>query len=574
MSYLSPNPILIKDSVISLKASSNHKKYRKSLKSQILNTSLFLGKNQQSRKSTLPNIIIPDRKVKRGQTVLIKSNTLPFIKGNDNESDLKTQIYQLEPQTSDKLHLSINDSSISMEKLLEISVKKIKLQALLRPKQKKNPADKVRIEITSCDDVAERKGRVTTAIQGNFLYPPMRSPSGSAQTKVSSRQTLSPMISRHSSICENKDHNDDPFFYTNILKNLNFSSFNCILEGLFEPYNSPFPYFTRIMKQISKIKPTEKPYHYKLPKAYYECKCISKSQITHKSPKNPQVKMAKVPSYEEFSKQIPTLKCIKFSMQTVKYESHIIILNFEGVLGSYISEICIKPGTLKNIKKLGKFFRIVLVLQTPEDKTKVILSIFQNLNIFLSAVYYRLNSFQNFELSKLQDYSQIYNDFNIENPEKQVVVIASHKYMENVKDNPLDVISSKVGLSHKLRIERSPFPCEKYKQIPITILIPNYQIKYCTSILKKFIKQLGLGEKNDGNKEDLMFRKIFESPDFIVVRSSVVHEIVLDFFRVNNEEKVIKGKNKIKEDTGFCRLHEKGLVRYSDTLYENMFVIN
>ncbi|OMJ92542.1 hypothetical protein SteCoe_4674 [Stentor coeruleus] len=578
MSYLSPNSILLKDIGTPFKVSKKPRRFKKSLKSQILNSSFIGIKDIQARKPTLPDIIVPERKPIHGRSALMKTHTLPLIKANESEGDSKSQISQPEGQSIEKIHLPLPNSVISMQKHIRTSVKKIRLHTFLQPEQKKSPADEIRIEITNCDDIPDSNNKNSNKTPDQFLYPPILSPCSSKSSKRSSGKTLSPAVSRSSSFSDRKTKNDDPFFYINILKNLNFSSFNYILDAIIDPFNSTFPYYNRIMKVITKIKPTEKKPLNRQPKGYHECTCNKGQILDLKKPINTNdIKMARIPFIDEISHCIPGLKCMKLDMQTVKYEDYVIILNFEGVLGCYISEICIKPGTLRNIKKLEVFFRIVLVLQTNEDKANRILSIFKGLGISLSGIYQRQDRYKNFELRKLQDYSKIYEDFNIKDPEKQVFIIASHKFLENIEENPYGVVSSKVGLSHKLCVDRAPFTCKGYERPPVTVLLPNYQIKNNNRILKKLIRQVNIVEKIDHGKEHLSFRSLFSNPQYLTVYSSVIHEIFLDFFEVNRKRamKAGMGEGKIEsKHISYCKLHRKYMGRYNDTLYENIFIIN
>lgn len=578
MSYLSPNSILLKDIGTPFKVSKKPRRFKKSLKSQILNSSFTVNKDLQARKPTLPDLIVPERKPIHGRSTLMKTHTLPLIKGNESEGDSKSQISQAEGQSIEKIHLPLPNSVISMQKHIRTSVKKIRLHTFLQPGQKKSPVDEIRIEITNCDDIPDSNNRSSNKMPNQFLYPPIHSPCSSISSKRNSRRTLSPAVSRSSSFSDRKTKNDDPFFYINILKNLNFSSFNCILDAIVDPFISTFPYYNRIMKVITKIKPIEKKPISRTVKSYHECICTKDHTANTKQLSDANVvKIARVPHIDEVSHCVPGLKCMKLNMQPVKYEDYVIILNFEGVLGCYISEICIKPGTLRNIKKLEVFFRVVLVLQTNEDKANRILSIFKGLGISLSAIYQRQDRYKNFELRKLQDYSKIYEDFNIKDPEKQAFVIASHKFLENVEENPYEVISSKVGLSHKLCVDRVPFTCKGYERPPVTVLLPNFQIKNNNRILKKLIRQVNIVEKIDHGKEHLSFKSLFSNPQYLAVNSSVIHEIFLDFFEVNRKRamkaRMIEGQTNSKH-ISYCKLHEKYVTQYNDTLYENIFIIN
>lgn len=578
MSYLSPTPILLKDSVTNYKGFRKAKRFNNTLKSQLIHTSFYAVKDPQARKPALPDIIIPERKPIHGRSTLIKIQTLPMIKGNESDLDTKSQQNLIDPLSTESIQMPLPISVISVQKNIKTSVKKIKLQALLKPEQKKSPTEEVRIEITSCENIVSGNKRIIDKMQSDFLYPPIRSPSISTISKISSRRTLSPVVSRSSSLSDRKIKSEDPFFYLNILRNLNFTSFNCILDVRVDAYNNTFPYICKIIKVITKIKPLQKTMYYKLPRGYCECTC--KCEEIVKCKENSERKIEKIPkvwSAEDMAGCVPGLRCIKMDLQHVKYESHVIILNFEGVLGCFLTEICIKPGTLRIIKKLGKYFRIVLVVETSEEKMDKILSIFVKLSICLSAIYQRQGTLQNCELEKLQDYSQVYKDFLIQDPERQVIIIASHKYIDNIKDNPQEVISIKSGLSQKLCIERPPIPCENYEQTPATVLLPDYKIKHNSRILKRLLRQIKFVEKIDFNKQHLNFKSLFTNHQYLAVHSTVVHQMILNFFGVDEKKALVSFgtvQQNMSKHLNYCKLHDKYVSRDSDTLCENVFIVN
>ena len=401
---------------------------------------------------------------------------------------------------------------------------------------------------------------------------PQKLTSSPSLNKNDSTRTLSPAISRSSSQLDLKLVYDDPFHFENLLKHINFSSFNIILEGSVDSSCNSFPYYSRVIKKFIKIKPIYKIIKVNAPKGISECKCLTNKSIQ----KNNSV--LKIPSILISRKFAPSLSCILKIPQSPKYPSHLIILNFEGALGSYAkAELYIKPGILTSIKKLSSYFKVVLVTATNIVKTSVILEYFVELKIGLSGVYTR-NEVQNTnkELNKLQDYSLIYTDYNITNPEQEVLIIASHRYLDDIEEMNEEIISIKAGTTIKLNVERSPISSKEYPNSPLTILLPNFQMNKSPQILNKITNITSFLDELENTNDKLNFRKILENMKFSLIKSTAIHAVIAEHMQIRKKifnKSIDPGKQLSSKKINYCELHGKYSCQHSCKLAYNLFVL-
>ena len=405
------------------------------------------------------------------------------------------------------------------------------------------------------------------------LYVPKLSPSPNS-SKMHSRGA-SPAITRSNTQTEFK-FIEDSFYFTNILKHINFSSFHMILEGVVDAYCNSFPYYSRVIKNFTKIKPVLKVLEIKKPKCNAECKCFKEEIYEDNSQINS--KKLKLPSISILRTFLPNLSLVNRTIQYTKYPENIIILNFEGALGSYVkNELYIKPGVLNAIKKLSIYFQVILVTATVEEKIKTLLEYFEKLKIPLSGVYLR-NEIQtnNKEINKLQDYSLVYSDFGIKNPEEEVLVIASHTYNDEINEINEEIISIKAGISVKINVERAPVPSEEYPDPPISILLPNYKINKSTQILLKLLRIIMYIKKLQKTDKRLNFRKILKKLKFSSIKSNAVHTVIIEHMQIKKnlfKKTIDVTKKQTSKHMQYCELHKKYTYQNSYKLTHNLFEI-
>ena len=290
MAYLSLSSVLMQDSGMNFRYNIKPRKFVKRFKNSLLTTSLCPVKDPQPNKSTLPDIIIPERKPIHERTPMAKTKTLPFIKGNpDWEPENKSVISRQDSGVSDSVNFTTLSHTINATKRNKITIKK-KLETLLIPKEHKKQLGDIRIEIHACDDLEQKnqvifqanggnsyspKNRMTfMRVNSNLLFLPTEvAPSSTNSSKRSSRKTASPAIFKGLNRADHKDLADDPYFYLNILKFINFSSFHIILDAIVDPISNPFAYYVRIIRTHAKVKPVLKLRCIMNPKAYFECAC-------------------------------------------------------------------------------------------------------------------------------------------------------------------------------------------------------------------------------------------------------------------------------------------------------------
>ena len=537
---------------------------RKLDKTKLLSKSLCLHRDQQVQKDLLPIIIIQEHKPVIQHTKLVKTRTLPHLKQTDADCIPK-------PENSIVL-VSSTPASIHMKKKLHGPDIKIRLRKLIHKERPSNPMDQVTIQLSLCEDL-KPSSESSQAISSNILHPPILSSKRSSVSSKTKKRSISPVITRSTSICEIKEVNEDPYYFLNILKYINFSSFYLLLEGVIDSNCNNFPYYSRVFKTNLKIKSAQKNMIDRAPKVYSECKCLKKEETKVAI----DSKIKSLPNLSKIRKILPNLMCDFFTPQPVQYPKHLIILNFEGAIGSYVRDLCIKPGILNIIKKYSAFFQIILVLQTNPYKTSEILKLFEELGIQLSGVYFRRDLITSKELSKIQDYSEIYRNFEINDPEKEALVIAQHKYIDDCGSDYEKLVSMQVGISVKLNVDRAPVGCEEYPGCPCTILLPNFHLKQNTQLLSKLSRLATFFKEMKIPEENLDFQNVIDQGSFQTVSSTAIFQVVFDHCYQNpgGIHKTLRQNRQRSRKTGiYCYLHDKFSIPSSRVLLRSRFVIN
>ena len=526
-----------------------YRNYRVPFKTQLLNSSLYSTKDQTQQKP-LPEILIPEKKPIHGRSSISKTRTLPYIKLLESEKEAKNFEKKFES-------FNLEAKTIKMKRKVKVSIKNIKFQSIFKPDIQKCP--EIEIKITNCEDLEAPKAVALKT--PHHLFTPTGVIS-SCSSKGSRRgdcgtPSLSPARSDRS------HQGKDSFYYLNYLKHLNVTSFYNILDAATDNNLNSFPYYTRIIKKYSKLQQVEKKPLQGSVKAYHPCTCNTiKDEIKIK---------AKLMKTQKLKHLIPHLKTVSFSPKQAEYPNNFIVLNFENVVGSFINEICIKPGILKLIKKLSQLFRIILVTSLDDFKLNAVQAFIERQKVVLSGIYrVFLPAFPHQELKKMLDYSQFYKDFNIYFPEQQVLIITAHR-ISDVTDS-CEYITTKKGLTHKLNAERPPVPSFEYENCPITILLSNFQVREHLNPLKnllKFSETLDL----DTFPRFFDFRNKISSISNSVIKSNEIHKILNSTVKdPKNRFKSGKGKRKRKSEV-YCKLHKKSFENFEEIFAVNIFLI-
>ena len=526
-----------------------YRNYRVPFKTQLLNSSLYSTKDQTQQKP-LPEILIPEKKPIHGRSSISKTRTLPYIKLLESEKEAKAFEKKIE-------NLNLEAKKIKMKRKVKVSIKNVKFQSIFKPDLQKG--QEVEIRITNCEDLQAPRAIVMRT--PHHLYTPSGENS-SCSSKYTRRgafgtPSLSPARSDRSQTLK------DSFYYLNYLKHLNVTSFFNILDAATDNNLNSFPYYTRIIKKYSKLQQVEKkPLHGAI-KAYHPCTCNTiKNEIKIK---------AKFMKTQKLKHLIPHLQTITFSPQPAEFSNNFIVLNFENVVGSFINEICIKPGILKLIKKLSQQFRIILVTALEDFKLNAVKAFIERQKVVLSGIYrVILPTYPHHELKKMLDYSQIYKDFNIYFPEQQVLIITAHR-ISDLSDS-CEYISTKKGLTQKLNTERPPLPSFEYENCPITILLSNFQVREHLNPIKNLVK-LSKTLDSESFPRFFDFRNKISCISDSLIKSNEIHKILISAVKdPKNRFRSGKVKRKRKSEV-FCKLHKRSIENFEEIFAVNIFLI-
>ena len=313
-------PSLLKESISSMVFSAHHKKQKK--KSKLEQKSLFVRKNSLNNSFTLPEINTSDnyayRKLQNNQP-LIKVNQLDFE---------KTQ--------SKVIRSSLIKSKKSEAKVSFLRVKishKIKINPCFNP----TSSDPALSSFKFSASQAQIKG-----FSNKFLSPASSKNLDISLDASSAKFGLSYSTNSTLNSYTHKDSSDDPFHYSNMVKNSNLSSFSKILHGKNKPGGSSFPYCSRIPRPPSIHKTFVKKTLQKLSKNLDDCECLSKSFSFSEYANETFNFLPKTIDFKDF---IPKLSRIHFYPQQVVCFKNLIIVNFEGALGYFSNILNIKLQT-------------------------------------------------------------------------------------------------------------------------------------------------------------------------------------------------------------------------------------
>ena len=265
-------------------------------------------------------------------------------------------------------------------------------------------------------------------------------------------------------------------------------------------------------------------------------------------------------------KKIPSLQALYFSPQASKYSKNLIIVNFEPIFGRNFEEFEMKLQTLSCIRKLSESFRLVLVCERGLDGFTEILVRFSGLGISVSAGYrVVVPAGCGREMAKLLDYSRVYQDFSVVSPEKQVLVLATHRISDSHLELNENFIALKTGLTIKINVDRCPVPSDEYQFTPLSLLLNNWVLSENSATLKKIVRHVVVIEKINPGYDSIHF-KFFLCNLGTKVLSSVIHQAMYSLVRGDKPKSISKSGN-------YCKLHRRYTQNYKKKYLESMFLI-
>ena len=208
------------------------------------------------------------------------------------------------------------------------------------------------------------------------------------------------------------------------------------------------------------------------------------------------------------------------------------------------------------------------------NRQDCILQAFEKQKIRLAGIYAAHSlSGNNREAEKLQNYNQIYIDFECKNPKTSCMLIACHKYVDE-PEKIEDLIYLNRGIKPKLNLERSPVSSFEYPNCPFTVLLPDYRINDRITVLDSILNDLANFVKGfKAYKDTLDFGEFFKKFEYFVIESIVPHHVLLNTIQKKIFKEDLKNDKKEKDFVVFCKLHNRYFLNYPKTYPMNSYVV-
>ena len=174
-------------------------------------------------------------------------------------------------------------------------------------------------------------------------------------------------------------------------------------------------------------------------------------------------------------------KRVQYRRRESMVNEPMIIMNFEGVIGDFFKanlwdkgpmSLYLRPGYLMGLKQLLTKFQVVLFCSLKRSRYQQVIDIFASKGIVFDSVYIRREHKEAKERF-LQDYSQVFFDFQVKSTSDVLVVSQiSLDYNEINQRKDHHIIYDRATSSHK-RILCSHLPHGNGAIQPATLLFPN-----------------------------------------------------------------------------------------------------
>lgn len=201
--------------------------------------------------------------------------------------------------------------------------------------------------------------------------------------------------------------------------------------------------------------------------------------------------ISKPASQEEFD-SIPATEGKTYYNERIRWSKRkkghqpICIINFNGIIGDYskatcwsseTGKFCLVDGARAGLKLLSNEFYIVILSWFSREITKSLLGLFDNESLFADAVY--IVRHRKLKHRFRHNYTQIYEDFKMQNVPSSVVVVSSIVLTR-------DELAMRKGLEifyepslsgcNKYSTIGLPIACSDDKGMPFCVLVPHYRL--------------------------------------------------------------------------------------------------
>ena len=179
------------------------------------------------------------------------------------------------------------------------------------------------------------------------------------------------------------------------------------------------------------------------------------------------------------------------------------------------------------------------------------------------------------ETSRLQNYFQIYADYDCKNPQKNCLIVTNHKLEEECIDAD-ELITKTQGIYPKLNAERLPVCTKEYPNIPCVVLLPHYDICSSFTLISKIANDILICLVDFKPFRDTFdFYQFLRNADYIFIETTVSYQILLNslikfFYNDPNENK----RDLERDYLVYCKLHNRYYINYPKTHPLSTFIIS
>ena len=308
--------------------------------------------------------------------------------------------------------------------------------------------------------------------------------------------------------------NSDAYHCSKYLSGEKATSFYVMLEVFYES-PSVFQYFNKNTKEYIRDE-------------YLQLKQRNNSLPIPETVSSPMKKMSKLKRKLNKKKAIiPVLETRYYNPQQVLFGKNVIVINFESIcIGK---SIVFRPGVVNELIQVSGIYHLVVVSSMHGEELADILDKFERLNVKISAFYAVID--QAYPNIKFLNYSEIFQDFGIEDPLKSCFIISHHLIFDSVDE--VEYIASVYGAKIKLNCEKVPVLLKRVCRAPMVVLIPSFSSGRSIELLGSVISCFIFDDFLKGELAEIDFFELFRAKNFRIIASETTQKVLRNFLSVS-----------------------------------------